>query len=211
MCAVLSRGWKVCHSVYLFPLVVPYPSLLLKVSFLFFRVVFQPLTRARVRNDARPGARQDKIFNIYWIGGAFTFGWGGVALFLHKLCFVLCMVISVIKYTHWLFVLLILNVKKAVLSFVFKTIVIVVHPFPSSPWSPFAGRGVSDFFALFPAAPPPFPAQFREWGKQKVILFLSMSIVTQCIKQSKYTILRGNEKNVRRGREGVRLSLCLFF
>ena len=44
-----------------------------------------------------------------------------------------------------------------------------------------------------------------------MILFLSMSIVTQCIKQSKYTILRGNEKNVRRGKEGVRLPLCLFF
>ena len=67
------------------------------------------------------------------------------------------MVVSVIKYTHWLFVLLILNVKEAVLSFVFKTIVIVVHPFPSSPWSPFADRGVSRLFALFPAAPPPFP------------------------------------------------------
>ena len=78
----------------------------------------------------------------------------GVALSLHRLCFVFCPVISVIKYTHLLFVLLILNVKKAVLSFVFRTLVIVVHPFPSSHGSPFAGRGVSDF-CFVPSRPPP--------------------------------------------------------
>ena len=46
-----------------------------------------------------------------------------------------------------------------------------------------------------------------------MILFLSMSIVNQCIKQSKYSTLSCEEtkKNVRRGKEGVRLPLCLFF
>ena len=45
-----------------------------------------------------------------------------------------------------------------------------------------------------------------------MILFLSMSIVTQCIKQSKYTILRENEKNMLGGgRRGSGFLSILFF
>ena len=63
---------------------------------------------------------------------------------------------------------------------------------------------------LFPAPSPHFPAQFREWGKQKVILFLSMSIITQYVRRGQiYYPARKNMLGGGRGGTGV-LSMFLF-
>ena len=99
------------------------------------------------------------------------------------------------------------------LSFVFKTIVIIVHPFPSSPCSPFSDRGVSRLFALFPAAPPPpFPCSISWVRKAEGDTIL---VYVNCYSMHKTEQIhypaRKRKKNVRRGKEGVRLPLCLFF
>ena len=159
--------------------------------------------------------------------------------FIAYTLFCICVVVNVIKYTHQLFVLLILYVKEAVLSFIWDC---CNHSTPLSllPLAPLCKLGESvdpecllctfspplcgpmssfdkqtTFFSYlccvsvvlriviswylfgvfgqagsvfvlfyFCSQPPPhFPAQFREWGKQKVILFLSMSIITQYTKR----------------------------
>ena len=66
------------------------------------------------------------------------------------------------------------------------------------------------FILLLFQAPPHFPAQFREWGKQKVILFLSMSIITQYTRRGQmYYPARKNMLGGGRGETGV-LSMFLF-
>ena len=72
---------------------------------------------------------------------------------------------------------------------------------------------VGSVFVLFyfcSQPPPHFPAQFREWGKQKVILFLSMSIITQYTRRGQiHYPARKNMLGGGRGETGV-LSMFLF-
>ena len=77
-------------------------------------------------------------------------------------------------------------------------------------WCVWSGWQCFCFILLLFPAPPHFPAQFREWGKQKVILFLSMSIITQYTKRGQiHYPARKNMLGGGRGETGV-LSMFLF-